>query len=540
MNRRRLGFRVLARDVALGLVAVGSSAASAAQSPAVAAVEAPPEQCEALARADWGQLPDGPAQILSAQVVASASGAPAFCDVKGYSHRAIRFRVRMPLGGWNGKMVVAGTGGMAGSFAPDELVLPGGAARALSRGYALVEHDGGHVSGPGDAKWAWNNEAAQIDFAFRAPHVAGAVGKAIVAAHYRRKPIRSYYQGCSNGGREALRMAQDYPDDFDGIIAGAPSQTIGRLFIHMAWFENVLKAAARNGLDKDRISVLHRAVLAQCDGIDGSRDGLLADPRQCVIDFKKIQCAGRASRDCLTGAQITDVHKLYDGPRGADGRQLALSSVMPGSELDWLPAAAMLNAMSSPQVLPSGGSDAVSIDGPNPAGDSDAIGGYPKEVLRYLAFSPGPGPGFEPRMSDLELYANTVGHMDALLGAMNPDLRPFRDRGGKLLIYWGWNDVLGGTMQGIDYFEAMQRVSGGGARTGSFARMFMIPGMGHCAGGSGPWQVDYLTVLDNWVTSAEPPDSVAGRHPADKDAPEFTRMIPHYRAPTGQGPGRDN
>ena len=494
-------------SIGIAIAAAGTSASAAAATP-----DAPEARCAAMARHDFSDLPDGPAQILSAQPFPAAKGMPAYCDIKGYSWRSIQFRVLIPMSGWNEKMLVAGTGGQAGSlFLGDPSTYYVG--DALAKGYALVFSDTGHISSGGDSKWAWNNEAAMIDHAFRASHVAGAVGKAVIAAYSGRKPAKSYFHGCSNGGREALMMAQRFPWDYDGIIAGAPSQAYGRLFMHMAWFNDLLRDQGPNGITPAIAKTLHAAVLDQCDGLDGNKDGVLDDPRQCKVDFSRIQCKNGVTEACLTQHQVGIARKLYEGPRSDDGTQLAMSSIVPGSELNWQ-RWRLGSTSENPTEL---------------AARADLIDGYPREVFRYLMTAPGRGPSFDPKISEMEQYRKAMGYMDTLLSAMDPDLRPYRDAGGKLLIYWGWNDSLGGTLQGVDYFEAVQRVMGGDSATAPFTRMFMVPGMGHCSGGEGPWKIDYLTALDNWVTRNKEPDALTGTHPADETGPDFTRQIPRYR-----------
>lgn len=461
-----------------------------------AAASATEQQCAYLMGADLSELPDGPAQIMSAVSVTANEGVPAHCDIRAYAWRNIEIRVRVPLTGWNEKLLVLGSGGQSGSI--DDAFVSVDMPQQLSRGFAIVQHNSGHRSTVLDSKWAWNDESRMIDYGFRAGHVAAAFGKAVVTRFKGRAPDKSYFAGCSNGGREAMMMAQRYPSDFDGIVAGDPSQAYAELFVHMAWFKDQLSNRGKS-FDTAAATVLHNAVIAQCDRLDGKRDGLLEDPRQCKVDWSRLRCSEAASQACLSEEQIATARTIYQGPRTADGTPIGLPYVMPGSELTWHWWLSM-------------------------------VGNYPLEVLRYLAFSPAPGPGFSFDAAKLGEYRERTAVMDALLSATDPDLRPFRDSGGKLLIYWGWSDALGGVTRGVDYFEAMERVAGGAKRTGEFARMFMVPGMNHCSGGAGPWDIDYVSALDTWVSTGVAPETLRASHPASESKPGFTSLIPRYHS----------
>lgn len=363
-------------------------------------------------------------------------------------------------------MLVVGTGGQAGSIttAADYDKYKMNSLPLLPQGYAFVGHDSGHSDA--GTIWGWHNHSAEIDYGFRGGHVAGIIGKAILEAYYGRRPARSYYHSCSNGGREALMMAQRYPWDYDGIVAGAPSLAYSNLFVRFYAFVELMKDRSRSGFNVKAASVLHKSVLEQCDALDGKTDGILEDPRRCKVDFNRVLCKQAAADDCLTPHQIDIARQIYEGPRRADGSQIAPSSAMPGSELTW--------------------------------GDW-GTSTYPVEVFRYLAFDPAPGPGWTPDPSKLGDYARRMGLMDSLFSAVNPDLRQFKSHGGRLLSYYGWNDAMGGLRENIDYYEMVERVMGGPEKTLDFYRLFMVPGMNHCGGGDGVSEFDYVGALDRWV-----------------------------------------
>jgi hypothetical protein len=455
------------------------------------------EQCAKLRRTDFSLTEDAPAEITAATVVAGSGETPSTCVVEGVVWPNVRFRVEFPLTSWNGKMLVVGSGGQAGTIMTpagyDKLRLSGPAM--LPRGYAFVGHDSGHSDA--GTKWGWHNPSAKIDYGFRAGHVAAVIGKEVLRAFHGRRPARAYYHGCSNGGREALMMAQRYPWDYDGIVAGASSLAYSNLFVHFYAFVELMKDRSREGFDSHAAKVLHEAVLAQCDALDGGKDGILEDPRQCRVDFEPVLCKRKAAEDCLTQRQADIARQIYEGPRRPDGSQIVPSSAMPGSELGW-------------EVWMK-------------------LSAYPEEVLRYLAFDPAPGPGWKPDDSKLGDYARRMGLMDSLFSAGNPDLRQFKANGGKLLQYYGWNDFLGGVRENIDYYEMVERVMGGPQSTRDFYRLFVVPGMNHCVGGDGVSVFDYISALDRWVEQGKAPDVLTGYRPRADGSPEFTRDVPFYR-----------
>lgn len=450
-------------------------------------------QCEALLGADFSELEDAPAKVITAKVVVGAADLPSYCEVVGYAWRNVQFRVRMPVTDWNGKLAVFGTGGQAGDFMADDPTSPlSWSGSALRQGFATAAHNGGHVSSQTDAQWAYQNESALLDYGFRAPHVAGLAARAVVLRTYGRAARHVYFSGCSNGGREALQMAQRYPYDYDGIIAGAPSMRWSDLFPNLYWFANRMYGS-RSVLDSSALQLLHRYVLDRCDRIDGKLDGILDDPRKCQIDLGPLTCKAGAATHCLTPAQARAAREIYDGPHDASGRTVAHSSAMPGSELVWNTFA--------------------------------GIESYPVSVFRYQSFMPAPGPAFVPEESRLTEYVRRSGGSDAILSATNPDLRRFRDNGGKLLSYMGWNDAIGDVRETIDYYSTVERVIGGREATQEFYRLFMVPGMNHCSGGEGASQIDWLAALDAWVDDHKAPDTITGYHPDAAGKPAFFRTI---------------
>lgn len=453
------------------------------------------DACAMLLAHDFGGTEDAPTQINSAIMKPAAGSGLPYCEVQGVVWRSVRFRIRLPVGGWNKKILVIGSEGQAGQIMDESNYLFfGGRPGVLDQGYAVVSHDAGHPAA--GTKWAWHNEEGMIDYGYRGGHVAAVISKAIVKRFYGEAAFRTYHHSCSNGGREGLMMAQRYPWDYDGIIAGAPSMAWADQFAGLLWFGAILKDRSRAGLDSDAARLLHGAVLQQCDKLDNVVDGLLDDPRRCKVKLAPLLCKDAATTSCLTSHQIDLATKLYDGPRRDDGTQIAHPTVMPGSELTWE--------------------------------ELSQIGTYAEEFFRYQAFDPSPGPGWTPNVAHLDRYLKRMGLVDSLYSATNPDLTAFKQRGGKLMIYFGWNDAIGGALSPIDYYEKVERLMGGRTSTQSFFKLFMMPGMNHCSGGDGASVFDYLSEMDKWSTTGTGPRSITGYKPNPDGSPEFYRTIKPY------------
>jgi feruloyl esterase len=480
--------------------AAQGNAASPHTAPKPQAVAADPvARCAALIRVDLSTTQEAPAEILASAAHEGKGDVPAYCEVSGYVWRNTQFQIRFPLANWNSRYVVMGTGGQAGQIRADIPLAPYSVqGDHLRRGFAVIDYNGGHTSTSGDAKWAYDNESAMIDYGFRSAHVANITGRAILSIFFGRAPVHAYFRGCSNGGREALMMAQRYPYDFDGIIAGAPSIRYGDIFINAFWLGSMLKSPAGLAFDDAAVATLHRSVVNQC-GIRAAGAGSEAiDPRSCKVDVSRTICKSGEHSDCLTVEQADFARTLYSGPRRADGTPIVKSSIMPGSELSWPALRRRTN-------------------------------NYPADVFRYLAFSPAPGPNWSPDVARLDDYQKRMGTMEGLFNATNPDIRIFKARGGRLIMYFGWADVIGGIGEGIDYYEMVNKLMGGSVETMKFARLFLIPGMDHClAGGEGPSVFDFTGVIDNWVINGKAPSTLNGYHPNPDGSPSFYRTVPVY------------
>jgi feruloyl esterase len=456
--------------------------------PAVAAET--DDACAALAGLSFADLPDAPTTISSAQVVPAGADLPAHCRVQGFVAPQVRFEIRLPED-WNGKLLHQGCGGLCGA------VQPATCDDALARRYAVVVTDMGHEGKPWESAWARNNLPAEIDFAYRATHVVTVAAKAITASHYGKPASRAYFRGCSTGGRQGLIEAQQFPADFDGIIVGAPVlDETGVAAFHLMWSGQAnLDAGGRQLLTPVHVELLRAAVLAACDALDGQRDGLLEDPRRCIFDPAALACARNiAADDCLTVAQQSAVRKLYDGARNSRGESLFAGGLSRGSEYEWVP-------------------NFVGRDGP---AVFDPGGGPVRELYQNLLFMPDPDPDPAPEAAnpvfDFDVDPPRLALMERLYSAQNPDLSAFRARGGKLILYHGWDDAEIPPALMTRYFSRVRQAMGGAKATSDFARLFMLPGVAHCRRGPGADTADWLHYLERWVEQGHAPDSIAAHH----------------------------
>jgi feruloyl esterase len=412
----------------------------------------------------------------------------AVCRVAGTVAPKINFEVWMPSSGdWNGKFQGVGNGGLAGSISY------GAMRNALGTGYATASTDTGHVS----SDTAWFTDAQQtIDNGYRAIHEMTVKAKAIVRAYYGERPRFSYFNGCSTGGGQGFMEAQRYPRDYDGILAGAPNWRPTRLRAggHVwAWVATHKDPAAT--IPAAKLPVMGNAVLAQCDALDGVADGVIEDPRKCGFDPGALLCAqGQDPATCLTAPQVEAVRKLYQGARNPNTGAQIFPGYARGVEFGW-------NSL---------------IGGANPFG-----AGY--EFFRWAVFR---DPAYDFRNFDFDAHVALADELfGPILNADSPDLRRFARAGGKMLIYHGWADPLIPTYNTLEYYDGLLDFFGHGhrgrrddrddealERVQRFARLFLIPGMGHCSGGPGTDTFDGMGALERWVEKGHPPRSIVASH----------------------------
>jgi hypothetical protein len=282
--------------------------------------------------------------------------------------------------------------------------------------------------------------------------------------------------------------AQSFPHDFDGIIAGAPVIHETGAGVQLMW--NVLANIDESGqpiLEPDDLPIIHAAALDHCDENDGRQDGIIDDPQQCDFDPASLVCGKNDDGRCLMPQQIEVANKIYRGPVDGDGNSLGLGGLMPGSELNW---AGYIGTQDSPSLYNS----------------------FMTDLFRYMSYAEDPGPNWQPESMVFSQDLGEFGVMERLYTGTNPDLRRFKGHGGKLLAYHGWRDQSVMPFFSLDYHAIATRAMGGKQATDEFYRLFMIPGMNHCQGGPGPWEVDYLSAMEAWVERGQAPDKLVGRN----------------------------
>lgn len=416
----------------------------------------PAELCKSLEGDRFATLEGAPTHIVKATYRAAADGKRASCLVEGYVNPVVNFAVLLPAEGWNGRYMVRGCGGSCGVVAI-ELACNS----HLRDGYACLHTDMGHRSTQVDNNWVDNNLQGLVDFGYRATHVTTVAGRAIIRAFFGRDAAKSYFLACSTGGRQGLIEAQRFPEDFDGIVAIAPASMAPFGSKKAATIVDIdrfnLDADGKPILPNRKALLVHRAAVAACDKDDGIADGLIANPKACRFRPASLLCKSGDTRNCLTAEQVGVVEKLY-----------ALRGAMPGSEFNW-------------------------------------IGNY----LRNAAL---PEEQSKP-LFDLGVGRGDPATIETLVSPNNPDLRPFRDNGGKLILVHGLSDHSVMPPPTIDYYETVTKTMGGATETNKFARLFLVPGMDHCSGGQGAYSIDYVNAIVNWVEKGQAPAALRGMHP---------------------------
>jgi feruloyl esterase len=455
----------------------------------------------------------GDATIVSAATVPAdaARHVPAFCEVQATISPAAGSKIgavfRLPAD-WNGKVLGVGGGGFAGNVRAEA------AAEGLARGYAVIQNDLGHPSASAlDASFALDaagkhNVPGIVDFGHRATHLATVAGKEVATRIYGRAPERAYWQGCSTGGRQGLAEVQRYPGDYDGVIAGAPvyaPQTYANAMLRVQMFHT----RPESNLTPEQVPLVHDAVLAACDAQDGVKDGILTDPRACTWDPRELECKSAPGGACLTAAQADTVRRVFAGVKMRDGRYAAMP-LMRGGESDWV--ARMIGTPAQPR-----GVNAV-LGAPFMAYIAKGDSSYD-----FMTFDP------ERDWSVLD-----GGIAAAEVHQQNPNIAPFAERGGKLLLWHGFNDPGPSPLSTIAYYDAVQAAVPSARDS---VRLFLAPGVLHCGGGAGPDKFDALTALESWVERGVAPQTMI----ATKQGSPLSRPLCAYPAlPRYKGAGDPN
>jgi feruloyl esterase len=429
------------------------------------------------------------------------SALPVFCRVAATlapsSDSDIKVEIWLPATNWNGKVQAVGNGAFNGTIAYPAL------ATALARGYAAASTDTGHVGG--SASFAIGHPEKVIDFGYRAVHEMTVAAKAIVAAHYGSAPRFSYWNGCSAGGRQALKAAQRFPADFDGIIAGAPGLDWTGRAAQAARIAQVMQRDEGARLPPEQLALLHASVLQACDARDGVKDGVVGDPQRCAFDPGVLQCTGAEGAACLTSAQARAAKLIY-APVVNPQTKREISGLFPGSELGWT------------ELGWSASARATALD-----------------QFRFLVFK---DPSWDLERFDAGADVARAEEADKdTINALDPSLTAFIARGGKLIQYHGWSDPQISPGASVQYYERVAQARGGPDAVHGAYRLFMAPGMAHCSGGEGPDTFDMVTALEQWVEKGVAPDRIIASKSANGAATRSRPLCPHPQLATYSGSG---
>lgn len=433
---------------------------------------------------------------------------PGFCrvaaEIKPTSDSDIKIEVWMPASDWNGKLQSTGNGGWSGAIGYTAM------GQALARGYATAGTNTGHDGGSGS--FALGHPEKLVDFGYRAVHLMTLEAKAIISAYYGRGPSLSYWNACSTGGRQGLREAQQFPNDYDGIIAGAPANYMTHLEAWTLWAPAAMNATPESAVPATKFGLIHQAVLGACDRLDGVKDGVIEDPRNCHFDPKTLLCKSGNASDCLTATQVQTVERIYEPATNPRTKATIYPPFEPGSELGW-----------------------TFFAGPNPPSVAT-------DLFKYETFK---DPNWDWHTFDFDKDVALADKVDnGILNTLDPNLEPFFTRGGKLIQYHGWADSLIAPGNSINYYESVVEKLGGVSKIDGSYRLFMVPGMGHCGGGEGATNFDMLTALEAWREHDEVPERViatkyVGNGPASGVA--MTRpLCPYPQTAQYKGSGDTN
>ncbi len=427
---------------------------------------------------------------------------PAFCRVaatlRPTSDSVIKIEVWMPpAAAWNGKFMAVGNGGQAGQIYYHKMGLP------LSLGYAVASTDTGHEGTSDDGSYALGHPEKVIDFGYRAVHEMVLKSKAVIAKYYEKNARLSYWNGCSTGGRQGLEDLQRYPNDFDGVIAGAPANN-PRNAAQSMWIAQAVHKDEASYIPSAKYSIIHRAVQQACDANDGVKDGVLEDPTRCKFDPQVIACKGADAPDCLNAAQVESARKIYGGPVHPRTNEQLFPGFEPGSELGWGFAA-----------------------GPEPAK-------LTMTGLRNRVFK---NPNWDYKSFDFDRDVALLDRESEMITAMDANLKPFFSHGGKLLQYHGWTDNLIAPRNSVNYYKRVADTLGGASKVNDSYRLFMVPGMAHCRGGEGTDRFDAIAALEQWVEKGKAPDSITASRYAGEKVERTRPLCPYPQTAVYKGTG---
>ena len=423
---------------------------------------------------------------------------PSFCRVAATlmpsSDSDIKVEVWLPANGWNGKFQAVGNGGWAGAISYAAM------AEALRAGYATASTDTGHVGGRGT--FALDHPEKLVDFSWRSEHEMTVQAKVLIQTFYGSAAKLSYWNGCSTGGRQGLKEAQMFPNDYDGIIAGAPAN---RTAISL-WIAHAALKDPASYIPPAKYPVIHAAALAACDAADGLKDGLIDNPAVCRFDPAVLRCTGADGPSCLTDGQVAAAKKIYSPATNPRTGAELFSSMVPGTELGW----------------------GIQAAGPEPSANI-------YDQYRYVVFK---DPTWDWKTFDFDKDAARGDRPEnVIMNATNPDMSAFFSHGGKLLLYHGWSDSQVPTPNTIKYYNRVVKQLGGESKASDRIRLFLAPGMGHCAGGEGPNVFDKVGPLEQWVEHGKAPEALIASHVTDGKVDRTRPLCPYPQTAKYKGAG---
>jgi feruloyl esterase len=424
---------------------------------------------------------------------------PEFCRVAATltptSDSDIKVEVWLPANGWNGKFQAVGNGGWAGSISYAAM------ADAVRAGYASASTDTGHVGGRGT--FALGHPEKLVDYAWRSEHEMTVKAKAVIQSFYGSAPRLSYWNGCSTGGRQGLKEAQMFPEDYDGIIAGAPANRTAMAL----WIAHAVLKDPASYIPPAKYPVIHQAALNACDSRDGLKDGLIDDPTKCSFDPKVLLCQGEDDgASCLTAPQVEAARKIYSPAVNSRTGQEMFASLVPGTELGW----------------------GVQAQGPEPSANM-------YDQYRYVVFK---DPDWDWRTFNFDSdVARGNQPENLIMNATDPNMKAFFARGGKLLLYHGWSDTNVPAVNTIKYYNSVVDHMGGASNTSDSVRLFLAPGMGHCGGGEGPNVFDKIAALERWREQGQAPDVLIASHSTNGKVDRTRPLCPYPQVAKYKGSG---
>lgn len=525
--------RHCAKPAALLAITAGLAACGGTDDEVSAPVAPPvPLACSAAALA---AVPLTGSTVASAIAVAAGSytppgtstalaNLPGFCRItataKPTSDSLVNFEVWVPDGtAWNGKLVVTGNGGYSPTLNYGDM------AYAMRQGYAVVGGDTGHQSADPNAMfWGVSHPEKIADWGSRSIHAITAPAKALVQGRSATAPSRAYYYGCSTGGHQGYAQMQRYPTDFDGIVAGAPGNNRTRLnveFMHRFLSNRAPNTNTPVILTSAKAALITQRAIAACDALDGVTDGVMEDPRACTPDKFNIDallCTAGDNATCLTAEQIAVARKIYAGPKNPRTGQQLYPGLMVGTESGW--------------SAYWGSTEPVRAD-----------------YWRLWVFE---NPQWNWWSFD---YDRDIAFADAKIGALvdqtSTDLSAFKASGAKAIVYQGWQDPVVNAADTIAYFDKVKAVQGSQAELDKFARLFLVPGMGHCSGGAGATNFgnqggtsptvdadhDVLMALDRWVDRGTAPERIVATRVVGGNAVRTRALCAHPKKAVYNGSG---